>query len=152
MLVGYVRRPHGVRGDTYVDLTTDREERLAVGSRLWVNGGWVIVATSRLLPQRWLVHFEGFDDRSAVEALTNRELYAEPIADDDALWVHELIGSEVIEVGGTHRGRCVAVLANPANDLLELDGGALVPIPFVISHKHGVITVDVPDGLFDLES
>ena len=74
--VGYIRRPHGVKGDTYVDLMTDREERLAVGSRLWARGQWRTVTMAKHLPQRWLVHFEGFDDRTAIEALTNSALLA----------------------------------------------------------------------------
>ncbi len=150
--VGVIRRPHGVKGDTYVDLVTDREDRLAVGSRLWARGQWRTLTASKRLPQRWLVHFEGFDDRTAIEELTNAPLYAEPVADPEALWVHELLQSEVVEVDGTGRGRCVAVLANPAHDLLELDSGALVPITFVLTCIDGVTTIDPPPGLFDLNT
>ena len=148
--VGHVRRPHGVKGDTYVDLVTDREERLAVGSRLWCKGAWRTVVSSKRLPQRWLVHFDGLDDRTAIEALTNEALFAEPINDPDALWVHEMVGAEVREADGTARGRCVGVLANPAHDILELDSGALIPVIFVVSCRDGVAAVDPPDGLFDL--
>ena len=42
-----------------------------------------------------------------------------------------------------------AVEANPASDLLVLDGERLVPLRFVVAHAPGVVTVDVPDGLFD---
>ena len=148
--VGVIRRPHGVKGDTYVDLLTDREDRLAVGSRLWANGSWRTVTMSKRLPQRWLVHFEGFDDRTAVEVLTNAPLLAPPVNEPDALWVHDLLGSRVVEAGGTARGTCVGVLANPAHDILELDTGALVPVIFVVDLVDGVITIDPPDGLFDL--
>ena len=150
--IGYIRRPHGVKGDTYVDLLTDREDRLAVGSRLWARGQWRTVTSSKRLPQRWLVHFEGFDDRTAVETLTNAPLHAEPVDDPDALWVHDLLGSQVVEVDGTERGECVGVLANPAHDILELASGALVPVIFVVSCIDGVTTIDPPDGLFDLDS
>ena len=150
--VGVIRRPHGVKGDTYVDLVTDREDRLAVGSRLWARGAWRTVTSSKRLPQRWLVHFEGFDDRTAVEALTNAPLHAEPVEDPDALWVHELMGSTVVETDGTRRGICVGVLANPAHDILELDTGALVPVIFVVSCTDGVTVIDPPDGLFDLDT
>ena len=149
--VGVIRRPHGVKGDTYVDLISDREQRLAVGSRLWANGDWRTVTYSKKLPQRWLVHFEGFDDRTAIEALTNQAVFAEPVDnDDESLWVHQLVGSLVVETGGAERGRCVSVLANPAHDILELDSGALVPVTFVLSCAEGIITIDPPAGLFDL--
>lgn len=150
--VGVIRRPHGIKGDTYVDLLTDREDRLAVGSRLWAKGAWQTVVSSKRLPQRWLVHFEGFDDRTAIETMTNQPLLAPPVDDEDALWVHDMIGARVVEAGGVDRGVCTGVLANPAHDILELDTGALVPVIFVTAMADGVITIDPPDGLFDLES
>jgi 16S rRNA processing protein RimM len=100
---------------------------------------------------RWVVSFEGITDRNEAAHLTSLEVMAEPLLDvDDALWVHDLIGAEVVEGDGTRRGRCVSVIDNPAADLLELESGALVPITFVESVVDGVITVDVPEGLFAL--
>lgn len=148
--VGRIGRPHGVRGDVYVDLTTDREERLAVGSRLF-GGRWLTVASARKLPQRWLVHFEGVDDRTAAERLTNSLLHAEPIDDPDAIWIHDLIGAAVVDAGGADRGTCIAVLQNPANDLMELSTGALVPVNFLVERRaDGTVVVDPPAGLFEV--
>jgi 16S rRNA processing protein RimM len=151
--VGRVGRAHGVRGEVYVSLITDRLERVAVGARLLAGSQWLIVAESRPQQQRWLVRFEGVNDRSAAEKLTNTTLQAEPLDDDeldDALWVHELIGSRVVDQSGVERGTCVAVIDNPAHDILELDTGALIPVIFVVSCIGGVATVDPPEGLFDL--
>ena len=64
--------------------------------------------------------------------------------------MHELIGTAVVDVDGTPRGTCVAVVANPAADLLELDTGALVPVVFVTEHSAERIVIAPPDGLFDL--
>ncbi len=66
------------------------------------------------------------------------------------LWVHEVIGSEVRDRAGTESGGCVAVEANPAHDLLVLDGGALVPMVFVVVAEPAWSSVDPPEGLFDL--
>ncbi len=133
-------------------LITDRVERLAAGARLLAGSQWLTVSESRPQQQRWLVHFEGVDDRTAAEKLTNSTLLAEPIVDDrdDALWVHELIGSRVVDRQGVDRGTCVAVLDNPAHDILELDNGALIPVTFVVTCSGGVTTIDPPEGLFDL--
>ena len=98
---------------------------------------------------RWIVAFDGVEDRGAAEALRGTPLMAEPLHDGDALWVHELIGSEVVDLGGTSRGRVIAVVANPASDLLELEGGGLMPLRFVTSHTPGRIVIDPPVGLFD---
>jgi len=70
---------------------------------------------------------------------------------DDGLYVHDLIGSEVVDTHGTVLGTCTSVLANPAHDILELDSGALVPVIFVTGIIDGVVTIDPPDGLFDLD-
>ena len=56
----------------------------------------------------------------------------------------------VVGVDGTVHGTCVAVIDNPAHPILELDSGALVPSVFVVSHDSGVVTIDPPEGLFDL--
>ena len=87
----------------------------------------------------------------AADGLRGTELYAAPLDDPDALWVHELIGSIVEDTGGTVLGTVVEVEANPASDLLVLDGGGLIPLRFVVASDPGVrVTVDVPDGLLDL--
>jgi 16S rRNA processing protein RimM len=148
--VGRIGRAHGVRGDVFVTLTTDRVERLAIGSRLKAGDRWLTVTAASRSNDRWRVHFEGVDDRDSAEALSRTVLAAEPIEDPNALWVHQLIGAEVIEATGTARGRCVAVIDNPAADLLELESGALVPAAFVVSVAEGVVTIDPPEGLFEL--
>ena len=149
--VGRIGRAHGVKGDVLVHLTTDRVERLAVGSRLKAGERWLTVTSSSRSNDRWRVHFEGVDDRNAAEALTRVVLSAEPIVDPEALWIHELIGAEVVELDGTRRGRCIAVIDNPAADLLELESGALVPASFVVTVADRVITIDPPAGLFELD-
>ena len=149
--VGHIRRAHGLRGDVFVQLVTDRTERLDVGSILTSDRGELVVESSRCLPNgRWVAKFDRLADRTEAEKWANVALHGEPIVDGDALWVHELIGASVVETDGTERGTCVSILANPASDLLVLDSGALVPSNFIVSSTDGVITVDVPDGLFSL--
>ena len=151
--VGRIGRAHGVTGELYVSLITDRVERLAPGARVLSGSQWLTVVESRQQQQRWLVRFEGVVDRTSAEKLTNSVLLAEPLSeddDDDALWVHELIGSRVVDKQGVERGTCIAVIDNPAHDIVELDTGALIPVIFVVSCRDGVALVDPPEGLFDL--
>jgi 16S rRNA processing protein RimM len=151
--VGRIGRAHGVKGAVYVTLSTGRTERVEPGSRLFDGQRWLVVESARPQPgsKGWLVAFEGVGDRNAAEKLTGRTLSAEPIEDDDdELWVHDLIGSRVVDAEGVDRGECVAVLDNPAHDILELDTGHLVPVTFIVGAADGVITVDTPAGLFDL--
>lgn len=154
--VGRIGKPHGVRGDLFVSLTSDLTERHAPGARfIIVEAGHLrelVVTSSRPQQNRWVVHFEGIDDRNAAEKLTNRFLYAEPIDSDEALWVHELIGSVVVDKSGQRWGRCTGVISNPAHDILEIDGSVLVPVPFVLSCIDGVTVIDPPEGLRELST
>ncbi|MEY2740954.1 MAG: hypothetical protein RL283_1056 [Actinomycetota bacterium] len=163
--VGRIGRAHGVRGDLRVDFYTHREERTAVGARLRAAGRWLVVhRASRAAthaPHRspydstWLVHFDGVDDPEHARLLSGEAVWAEPLASDGRLWVHEVIGSRVVDAGGTDRGRVVAVVDSPAHAMLELEDGTLVPVPFVVRREagapgaHGVLHVATPEGLWD---
>jgi 16S rRNA processing protein RimM len=146
--VGRIAKAHGLRGDVVVELVTDRAERVAVGAVLHGPGGPLTVERSTPHQGRWIVHLAGVGDRAAAEALRGTVLRAEPLEDPDALWVHELIGADVVDADGARRGKVVSVVANPASDLLELDDGSLVPVRFVTGHGAGVIRVETPPGLF----
>jgi 16S rRNA processing protein RimM len=98
---------------------------------------------------RFIVAFDGVVDRNAAESLRGLVLRAEPIDDEGALWVHELIGAEVVGVDGRAYGTVEAVEANPASDLLVLPGGGLVPLTFVVSQESGRVVIDPPQGLLD---
>ncbi|MDA8349499.1 MAG: hypothetical protein M0038_11975, partial [Pseudomonadota bacterium] len=45
------------------------------------------------------------------------------------LWVHELVGSTVVDEDGVELGVVTGLLANPASDLLELADGSLRTLP-----------------------
>jgi 16S rRNA processing protein RimM len=155
--VGHIARAHGLHGEVVVDLVTTVEARVAPGSALQCQGRELVVESSQPVPGkpgprggRWLVRFAGVNSREAAEHLAGSALQADPVPEADGLFVHELIGAEVVEPSGERRGAVVAVEANPASDLLVLDTGALVPLRFVVVAERGRLTVEVPDGLFDL--
>lgn len=143
-------KPHGIRGEVAVLLTTDVEGRLEPGAVLHTDRGDLRVERSAPHRDGWVVAFEGIADRTAAEGLRGVVLRAEPIDDPEALWVHELIGSEVVDQHGTTIGVVSEIEANPASDLLVLDTGALIPSVFVLSAGEGRVSVEVPEGLLEL--
>lgn len=145
--VGRVAKAHGLRGEVVVALSTNRPERVAKGTVLNTDQGPLTITASRPHQHRHIVRFAGVDSREAADALHGLVLSAEPIEDPDALWVHELIGSTVVDQHGTEHGTVASVELNPASDLLVLEGGGLVPLTFVVAQGDGRIAVDVPDGL-----
>jgi 16S rRNA processing protein RimM len=156
LVVGRIGRAHGLRGEVAVTFSSNRPERTAPGAVLYAGERELVIDAARPHQGRMLVHFAGVEDRTAAEGLLGVELTADPLAgdadvlDDDELWVHEVVGAEVVDRAGAPVGRVTAVEANPAHDLLVLDGGALVPMVFVVEHRDGVLVIDPPDGLLDL--
>jgi len=148
--VGRVVKPHGLAGELVVELWTDREERLAPGTELETDAGPLLVVTSRPHQGRYLVRFAGLATREDADALRGALLRATALEEPDTLWVHELVGAQVVTTAGVSVGTVTAVEANPASDLLVCSGGALVPLRFVTSIEPGVaVTVDVPEGLIE---
>lgn len=147
--VGRVGRPHGIRGEVVVELFTHRAERLAPGSVLVTDSGplEVLGSSGHGRPGRWIVAFAGVEDRSGAERLRGRVLRAEPLEEAGTLWVHQLVGAQVVDRAERPLGRVAAVQANPASDLLVLEDGALVPLCFLVDHGPGRVVVDPPAGL-----
>jgi len=155
--VGHVVKPHGLRGEVVVRFVSNRPERLRQGEQMIIEmpdgsrsaQGPLVVVSIR--PQRdcFLILFEGVDDRDGAERLRGARLIAESIDDADALFVHDLVGSEVFDTRGERKGKVTGVEANPASDLLVVDDKAYVPARFVVSHSKGRVVIDAPEGLFE---
>lgn len=149
--IGFVGRPHGLRGDVLVRLTSNHPERLDAGSVLDAEGAPLTVRVSQPHKDRFLVSFDEVTSREAAEALGGTPLRAPAVEDDrDGYWVHDLIGATVLDLEGVARGTVVEVLANPASDILVLDAGPLVPLGFASWDDEGNLVVDGPDGLLDV--
>lgn len=153
--VGRVAKAHGLKGELIVALSTNRVERVEVGSVLQTGSGRVLtVATSARHNDRWRVRFREVPDRTAADELHGAELFAEPIDDPDALWVHELIGATVSMRDGSLVGRVASVESAGASDLLVLDDGRMIPLVFVLQKSGSAadgfeVVVDPPPGLLD---
>lgn len=148
--VGRIAKAHGLGGEVVVTLLTDRTERVAPGAVLLSDDATFTVEASRPHQHRFLVKFVEVLDREAADAVRGTVLYAEPLADDDVLWVHDLVDRRVVDTAGTLLGTVVSVEENPASDLLVLDGDRLIPLTFFVEYGDDeTIVVDPPDGLFD---
>ena len=150
--IGKILKPHGLSGELIVDLSTNRTERLNPGSVISTQEFKLNIKTSRPHQKKFIVHFEGIENREKADELRGETLFAEPI-EDETVWVHELVGAEVIDQKGINRGLVTSVVHNPASDLLELEDGNLVPLNFLTSYKAGeTIFVNTPEGLFFQDS
>jgi len=148
--VGRIDRPHGLRGEVVVRLTSNNLERVAAGAVLDADGRTLTVVAARKLKDRWVVTFAEVPDREAAEALGGQVLRAPAVEGDaEGYWVHDLIGAAVVDVQGADLGTVVEVLDNPASDVLVLSSGPLVPLRFAAWDEQGRLVVDGPEGLLD---
>jgi 16S rRNA processing protein RimM len=124
--VGRVGRPHGLDGAFVVERPSEDERRYSVGANLLVDGVPAEVVASRLVGGgRRAIRLDRPVDRGATLAVRRADL---PVLEDGSFYVFELVGLEAVDEDGRPLGRVRDVLPGPANDNLELDSGALVPL------------------------
>ena len=123
--VGRVGKPHGLKGDFYVERPSQDPERFTVGARLLVDGQPAEVVASKHAQGRPVIRLDVDAPRGAMLAIPRSEL---PPPDEDSFYVFQLVGLVVEEEGGRALGRVRDVAPGVANDVLELDTGALLPL------------------------
>jgi len=171
LTVGRVVKAHGVTGELVVDIRTDDPElRFAPGSTLRAKGSdrrerSYTVDTVRPHGGRLLVRLSGVADRDTADALRGSLFVIDsadlpPIDEDDTYYDHQLEGLRVQTTAGLELGTVTEVLHTAAGELLAVkreDAPELL-VPFVsaivtsVSLENGVVEIDPPDGLLDLEN
>ena len=163
--VGYVRRPHGIRGDVVVrGLVDDAGEKLVVGASFLSNEEPPIpltIASVAPIKTDYRVHFEEVSDRNRSESLQGVQLTVPSDQrrqlEDDEWWPEDLIGCLVLDTDGTELAVVREVIIGDAQDRLAVEAkdGSKAEIPFVealvlkVDIANDQIVVDLPDGLFE---
>jgi 16S rRNA processing protein RimM len=125
--VGRVGRPHGVDGCFFVEGPSARPDAFAKGSTVWAGGEPATVAVSKHgSGGRPVIRLDRSVERGAELAVPRDSLPA--LAEEGEYYVFQLVGLQVEEEGGRVLGRVRDVLDYPANDVLELDSGASLPL------------------------
>ena len=117
---GVVGRPHGLDGSFHVERPA---QPLEPGTVLNVAGAQRRVERSDGTEQRPLVRLEGVPTREAAAALRGELLLVEDTLGSDEWLADDLVGCRVEGLGTV-----VRVIDSPSCDLLELEGGELVPL------------------------
>jgi 16S rRNA processing protein RimM len=124
--VGKVGRPHGLTGAFVVERPSEDAARFAVGAVLHVRGEPArITESKRGGGGRVVICLDRRVERGAELQVPRAEL---PEPEGDGYYVFQLVGLEVVEEGGRTLGRVSDVASYPANDVLELDEGAALPM------------------------
>jgi len=129
LVIGKIRRPHGVNGEALVEVYTDFPERLVPKTQL------VIGATHQLLTIRkrrahkdgLLLAFENITTPEQMGLLRNQLLYI-PVAERPPLpegeyYYHQILGLRVVDEDGQELGILAEILETGANDVYVVRRG-----------------------------
>ncbi len=158
VVVGVVGKPHGVKGEVLFHPGSDDASLFEQGRVFETDRGQLTVVGSRRHHAKFILLFEGLDDRTGAEALRGLDLRLTPLEvplDDDEWWPSDLVGCRVILVDGTDVGEVVGVVPGGSQDRLIISTPATVEIPFVqalvpdVDIERRRVTIDPPEGLLD---
>lgn len=170
VIVGRVRRSHGVRGEVVVDVMTDAPDAIfASGARLFggsvqgdlaPNPPTLHVEAVRPFKDALLVTFAELTDRNAADLWRDRFLLV-PMDEleqpgEDEVFLHDLVGLSVELPQGEPVGTVIAFYELSHALLLEIErpaGSVLLPYndEFVqeVDMEGKRLVVSPPEGLFD---
>ncbi len=135
LVVGKLRRSHGINGEIQMEVLTDHPENLRAGAEFYYGEEHIPVKLVSRRPHGDLIlaAFEGFDSRESVSQLTNHLLYirreALPPLPEGEYYHFQLIGLKAITETGENLGILKEVIETGANDVylvLTPDGKELL--------------------------
>lgn len=167
IVVGRVRKPHGLKGEVAIFPLTDRAEQVFAAGRtvqlVDLSGalvGEVEIGHSRIYHRECLLKFRGHESREAVEEYRNLFVAVprdtlDPLGDDE-VYQQELIGWAVRDTAGEPLGLVSEVYDLPQGATIEVQGPKrefLLPFrgEYVkrIDREERLLVVEVPPGLLE---
>ncbi len=171
LIVGTVQKPHGIKGELFVRLETDRPDAVFAPGRVLVLGdakgrrsdAVLTIDRARAFKGGMLVKVAEHTERTPeMEALRGRTLLIErseaAALDEGEVFYHDLVGMKVVTAAEGDIGTVAEVYDAPSGPLLSVvrEGGKELLIPFVretirrLDAAEKVLELEVPPGLLDL--
>ena len=161
LVVGFVRRPHGVKGEMIMDVHTDFPERLKTGSTVFVGEQYqaMVLTSRRPHAKGMLIRFRGIKTPEDAGLYRNTWVYV-PTADRPELpkgeyYHHQLLGLSVVTDDGKTLGVLTDIIETGANDVYvvrDADGKetllpAIPPVILDVQLADRQMRVHLLDGL-----
>ena len=134
LVVGRLRKPHGLKGDcTLFPITDDPRAVFTPGRSVWLVGlegtvvaGPITIERSREYHREWLIKFAGADHRDALDPWRGLFVAVPEVEltppEGDEVYLHELAGFAVRSEDGTPLGLVSAVYELPSGLMIEVQG------------------------------
>ncbi len=161
-MLAAVVKPHGLRGEVWVDLNTDFPERLPEWPALEIVGNGEpgrakVEYVKGIVGGRCIVKLKGVDDRDQAEAIRNQILRIArseiPPPPEGAYYDFQIVGLRVVTTDGRDLGRIVQIMRTGANDIYETETGILIPavedVVREIDLDEGRVIIEAVEGLLD---
>ena len=123
VMVGQLRKPHGVHGEILMETLTDFPQRLSKGKIIYIGNDHKSyeIQTRRAVDKGLLLSFEGFEDCDQVAVLTNKIVFVRtdslPPLPKGEYYHHQLIGLTVFDEAETKLGQIIEIIETGANDV-----------------------------------
>jgi 16S rRNA processing protein RimM len=148
LVVGFLRRAHGVRGEIIMHMHTDFPERLQSGRQLFVGEEHtqMTLASARPHAKGMLVKFNAIDSPEDAGQLRNQWVYVRatdaPALPEGKIYQHELFGFKVVDENEHPLGEVVEILETGANDV------------YVVKDEAGkeILLPAIPSVILDLDT
>ncbi len=166
VVVGRIRKPHGVKGVVVVEPMTASAEEVFVPGREFIAG---TVKGAPATPERKLrvemaepfqggfrVQFDAITDRDEADRWRDRHVLSPraelPEPDENEIYLHDLIGLTVEDVNAAVIGKVVAYYELKHDVMIEVERAGdtvMVPYQFVteVDLDGSRLVVDPPEGL-----
>ncbi|MEA2007679.1 MAG: ribosome maturation factor RimM, partial [Chloroflexota bacterium] len=123
LVVGKLRRPHGLQGEMKMTVLTDFPQLLVKGQEVFVGEEYhpLKIRSVRWQVEDMLISFEGYFDRDTVGAYRNKLLFMRaedfPLLPEGEYFFHQVIGLKVMTEDGQDLGYLVDLLETGANNV-----------------------------------
>jgi len=141
LVIGYLRRSHGVCGEIIMDLHTDFPQRIKSGRKVLIGEKHQPLTFDTVRPHNdgLLVSFRGVDTPEDAGKLRNQWVYVKasevPPLPEGQYYQYEMIGLDVVDENGITLGRLAEILETGANDvyIVRDDSGREILLPAIPS-------------------
>ena len=141
LTVGFLRRPHGVRGGIIMDLHTDFPERLRAGRKLYVGDDHKPMTLESVRPHGngVLVKFKSIETPEYAARFRNQWVFTRtkdaPPLPEGQIYQHELFGLRIVDEDDNLLGELTEIIETGANDVYVVtnDAGKEILLPAIPS-------------------